>query len=92
MIHSACLFHSSFLLLDVALFFLEEGNRWLFLHRSDGPQQIPPVQSDSRDLKVQLLALSSSSSRWDVYIPEKLAGIPGNLWQCSWFPHLGQLV
>ena len=92
MILSACLFRSSFLLLDVALSFLEEGNRWLFLHRSDDPQQIPPVPSDSRDLCVQLLALSSTSSRWYVYIPEKLAGIPENLWQCSWFPHLGQLL
>ena len=44
------LFHLQFPLLHIAVFFLEEGNRWLFLHRSDGPQQIPPVPSDSRNL------------------------------------------
>ena len=31
-------------------FLLEEGNRWLFLHRSDGQKQIPPVPSDTRDM------------------------------------------
>ena len=31
-------------------FLLEEGNRWLFLYRSDGKKQIPPVPADTRDL------------------------------------------
>ena len=55
--------------------FLEQGNRWLFLYRSDGEKQIPPVPSDSRDLLVQLLVLSSSGSRGYVYIPESFGRI-----------------
>ena len=49
MIHSA-FFHLQFPLLHLAVSFLEEGNRWLFLRQSDGAQQIPPIPSDSRDL------------------------------------------
>ena len=31
-------------------FLLGQGNRWLFLYRSDGKKQFPPVPSESRDL------------------------------------------